>query len=154
MNRFVGAAGRRLTRLQRLTLTGARRLQEAALEHLSGKQHACMRMLWDCRMPLMRSAMPVPASVHAGLTQLTGLTLGDAHDFGGRALEALRPLARLRRLALSETSISPGGLGCFLDGDDLHPLLPALTFLALQNCRLLRCGGRRQPCGAAVVHAL
>lgn len=76
-----------------------------------------------------------------GLTALTELSITDAHDFGGRALEALRPLAMLRRLRLTEPSLDSAALGAVLDDEEGSglPLLPALTYLELHNCRLLRC---------------
>ncbi len=85
--------------------------------------------------------LPWPGCL-AGLTGLTELAVYDAHDFGGPALEALRPLAGLRRLSLSSTSLNPVALASVLDaeGESGLPLLPALTYLALSSCRLLRWG--------------
>ncbi|PRW20854.1 F-box LRR-repeat 14 [Chlorella sorokiniana] len=107
---FISTVGRRLMGLRRLALTAANHLSEAAMQHISG------------------------------LTALTELSILDAHDFGGRALEALRPLTCLRRLSLSETSLNPVALAAVLN-DEVEqsgdPLLPALTFLALHSCRLL-----------------
>lgn len=85
----------------------------------------------------------------AGLTALTELSLEEAHFFGDRALEALRPLASLRRLLLSHISLTPpalrevlggdaGGEACADDEEARPPLLPGLTSLTLRHLVLLK----------------
>lgn len=145
---FVGTIGRRLTALRRLALFGAQHLSEAAMQHLSGERWAvCMRrqraLFVSCCCHVQSPREPDVGATHrAGLTALTELCIMDAHDFGGRALEALRPLTGLRRLALSETTLNPVALAAVLDEeeDSGTPMLPALTFLELRSCRLLRWG--------------
>lgn len=140
---FVGTIGRRLTSLRRLALYGAQHLGEAAMEHLSGEVWAVGMRRQRCGRHMRLPRRPAAGATHgAGLTALTELCIMNAHDFGGRALEALRPLTSLRRLALSETTLNPAALAAVLDDeeDSGTPLLPALTFLALRSCRLLRWG--------------
>lgn len=157
----MGVIGRRLTGLRRLALAAARQLSEAAMQHISGAAcraggcttcAVCLSCFYwgpllpgpctDVHSPLRRLAC------FSGLTALTELSITDAHDFGGRALEALRPLAMLRRLRLTEPSLNPVALGAVLDDEEGSglPLLPALTYLELHNCRLLRCAAAGPCC--------
>ncbi len=147
---FVGTIGRRLTGLRRLELFAALSLSEAAMQHISGSLPvecaccSCMVHISPACLDNCLFAVVLPSCLPgclAGLTALTELSIWGAHDFGPRALESLRPLASLRRLSVSDTSLDAAAVSSVLDESDTTlPLLPSLTRLTLHSCRLLRWG--------------
>lgn len=107
------------------------------------------------------------AGTCAGLSQLTGLTLLCAFNFGGRALAELHGgVPGLRRLQVDSPSImgrdlaatlgEDEGAGAYEEGASMglpHGLLPSLTYLSLRKLSLLRCDGRQGVAAAAVALA-
>lgn len=148
----MGVCARRLAGLRRLALC-CPQLEETTLRGLSGGCLAaapccCCRAvtsLLDSWQPAgaVDANPPLPSPPRpTDLTQLTSLELQRARDFGGQALLALHWLPGLRRLALSDITLTPPGLDAAYaeleaEGHEEGGLLPALTHLSLQRCVLL-----------------